>query len=477
MTRTLLIANRGEIAVRIARTARELGLRTIAVYSDADATALHVATCDDAVRIGPPSPSASYLNVPALLAAAKATGAHLIHPGYGFLSENADFADAVEAAGIEWVGPTGASMRALGSKLGARAVATSLGIPVLPSARPGESFANVGFPLLIKASGGGGGRGMRRVDDASGVDEAVEAARAEALAAFGDDTVYAERLLLSPRHIEVQVFGDGEGGVSVLSERDCSIQRRHQKLIEEAPCAFLGDLRGVLHERARALAASVRYRSAGTVEFLWDGQEAWFLEMNTRLQVEHPVTEMVLGLDLVAAQLQRRLPAESEPQGHAIECRVVAEDPAAGFLPAPGRLGVVRWPRGPGVRVDEGVRESGGPGASAGDVVPPDYDALIAKIIVHAPTREAARQRMLRALEDTVVTGVPTTIERLIDTLRDGAFIAQNHSTGTLADVVAGDVDPALVLAAAALATASPRAEVGGGGPAAGPWQTVGRWA
>ena len=499
---TLLIANRGEIAVRIARTAREMGIRTVAVYSDADAGALHVAICDHAVRIGPAEPASSYLCVAALLDAARTTGATLLHPGYGFLSENADFADAVEGAGLLWVGPTGVSMRTLGSKLAARAAALALGIPVLPSAQQGEPFDGLGFPLLIKASAGGGGRGMRRVDRAGDLDEAIAAARAEALAAFGDDTVYAERLVEAPCHVEVQVFGDGIGGVAVLGDRDCSIQRRHQKLVEEAPCSRLGVLRPAVLERARALAQSVRYRSAATVEFLWDGAEAWFLEVNTRLQVEHPVTELVCGIDLVRWQLELALGGESlasgqwgdrEARGHAIECRVVAEDPANGFLPAPGQLGRVRWPRGPGVRVDAGVRESGG------ETVSPHYDALLAKIIVHAEDRESARRRMIAALEATVVTGIPTTVERLLDVMQDEAFVHGVHTTATLGAVqpgggVGGDAlgGDALFLAAAALAGGEVHrggsdgaSSVDAGGDASGdveraspgPWQTLSRWA
>lgn len=493
---TLLIANRGEIAVRIARTAREMGIRTVAVYSDADAASLHVAVCDQAVRIGPAEPASSYLDATVILDAARATGATLLHPGYGFLAENPDFADAVEAAGVIWVGPTGASMRALGSKIGARAAALALGIPVLPSAQQGEPFGALGFPLLIKASAGGGGRGMRRVDRAGDLEEAMATARAEALSAFGDGTVYAERLLEAPCHVEVQVFGDGFGGVTILGDRDCSIQRRHQKLVEEAPCVRLGALRAAVLERARCLAQSVNYRSAATVEFLWDGTEAWFLEVNTRLQVEHPVTELVCGVDLVRWQLElalggRLAPAggagtpgwsgDHEPRGHAIECRVVAEDPANGFLPAPGRLGRVRWPRGPGVRVDAGVRESpGGPGAGAGgDDVSPHYDALLAKIIVHAEDRESARHRMIAALETTVVTGIPTTIERLIDVMHDDRFIQGEHTTATLGSVQPQEIDVALVLAAAALAGSAIEPAAGNGdvaGPTPGPWQTLSRW-
>ena len=479
MTPTLLICNRGEIAVRIARTAKEMGIRTVAVYSDADAGAMHVSVCDRAVRIGPPEPKASYLNVSALSAAAGATGATMVHPGYGFLSENADFAEAVIAAGLVWVGPSPNAMRALGGKLSARAVATDLGIPVLPGAKlwldgglgGPPSPSDLGFPLLVKASAGGGGRGMRRVDTPGELDDAIAAARAEAVAAFGDGAVYVERLLTAPRHVEVQVFGDGKGGVVILGERDCSIQRRHQKLIEEAPFTQLGRFREELHSRAQRLAASVNYASAGTVEFLWDGEQAWFLEMNTRLQVEHPVTELVFGLDIVRAQLELVLagsmPTVPEPTGHAIECRIVAEDPAQGYLPAPGRLTRVRWPCGPGVRVDAGVRE--------GDEVSSHYDALLAKIIVHAPTREAARQRMIRALDETEILGVPTTAERLGDVLRSPGFTSGEFSTGTLETIPARPLDPAWVLAAAALDqavdTGTQRTTV-----SATPWQSLGSW-
>ena len=482
---TLLIANRGEIAVRIARTAREMGIRTVAVHSDVDANAMHVAACDDAVCIGAAPPGASYLSIPALLAAAKATGATLLHPGYGFLSESAELADAVEAAGIAWVGPTGDSMRALGGKLSARAHAASLGIPVLPGTTPSPTapvaeqlaaLRALGLPLLLKASGGGGGRGMRQVDHLDELEAAWRSAREEALAGFGDGAVYGERRLTAPRHIEVQVFGDGAGVVQVLGERDCSIQRRHQKLVEEAPGwaegSPLAAARPALHGYARAIAASVRYRSAGTVEFLWDGQEAWFLEVNTRLQVEHPVTELVFGTDLVRSQLALALgagvPYVGEPRGHAIECRVVAEDPARGYLPSPGRLGAVQWPSGPGVRVDAGVR--------AGDEVSPHYDALLAKIVVHAGTREAARQRMIRALDDTVVAGVATTVERLGDVLRSDAFARGEHTTGTLEGLPPRDeIDPAWILAASALGVQG--AGVSEGATAIpGPWQALGRF-
>ncbi len=482
---TLLIANRGEIAVRIARTAREMGIRTVAVHSDVDSTAMHVLACDEAVCIGGPAPAQSYLDGAAILAAARATGTTMIHPGYGFLSENADFAEAVETAGLTWVGPTPESMRALGGKLPARAHAVALGIPVLPGATPdpaGDLDSQVatlhalGLPLLIKASAGGGGRGMRRVNAPGELESSLLSARAEALGAFGDSTVYAERLVAEPRHIEVQVLGDGLGGVRVYGERDCSIQRRHQKLIEESPAIgdALAGLRPTLHEYARSLAASVRYRSAGTVEFLWDGQQVWFLEVNARLQVEHPVTELVFSVDLVRAQLEIAmgggLPGHAEPRGHAIECRIVAEDPARGYLPSPGTLGQVTWPTGPGVRVDAGVR--------SGDVVSPHYDALLAKIIVHASTREAARQRMIRALDETFVSGIATTAERLGDVLRSEVWTAGAHSTLSLDGIPPRpEPDPAWVLAAMAFAEPAGRQGTGAGaGEVAGPWQTIGRW-
>ncbi len=466
-------------------------MRTVAVHSDIDANALHVTSCDVSVCVGEASPAASYLNIPAILAAAAATGSTMLHPGYGFLSENADFAEAVEAAGLIWVGPTPEAMRTLGGKLSAREHARSVNIPVLSGARVGDETGEpLVFPMLVKASAGGGGRGMRRVDRLEDLDDAIASAKAEALAAFGDDTVYTERLLAAPRHVEVQILGDGHGNVVVIGERECSIQRRHQKLIEEAPFDGLGDARHPLHDAARTLAASVRYRSAGTVEFLWDGHTAWFLEVNARLQVEHPVTELVYGVDLVRAQLRLALgaplsqvvPHAPEPRGHAIECRILAEDPAQAYLPSPGTLGLVRWPQAPGVRVDTGVR--------AGDVVSTHYDALLAKIIVHAPDRECARMRMIRALDDTVVMGVATTVERLGDVLRSEAFATGAYSTETLSspEAMPGAIperplDPAVVLAAAALATLqTANSEAGRTGASGGetalpsPWQTVPRW-
>lgn len=476
----LLIANRGEIAVRIARTAREMGFSPVAVHSEADADALHVRACDEAVLIGPAEPGRSYLDIERLLEAARATGAELVHPGYGFLSENAAFARAVIDAGLRWVGPPPHAMDALGDKLSARRLALDHGVPVLPGTDRGdlESVRALGLPLMIKAAGGGGGRGMRRVYAPEDLEPALAAAASEAGAAFGNPTIYAERLVEHPRHVEVQVLADAHGGVIHLGERDCSVQRRHQKLVEESPSPAIDEVTRVrLTDAALRLVRAVGYVGAGTVEFLVDGDgTVAFLEVNTRLQVEHPVSELRSGMDLVREQIRmamgERVPAAPELRGHAIECRIIAEDPARGFLPSPGRVGRVRWPDGPGVRVDAGVVE--------GDTVSLHYDPLIAKLIVHAEDRETARRRMLRALSEVVVTGVPHTGEFLAEVLAHPAFVEGRVTTDLLGTAFA-DWSPPEVDAAAFVAAWLAAARPPGEGTATvaalpTPFSTVARW-
>jgi acetyl-CoA carboxylase biotin carboxylase subunit len=425
--RTVLVANRGEIAVRVIRAARELGLRTVAVASEADAEALHARLADESVVIGPASAARSYLNADAVLAAAAKTGADAIHPGYGFLSERADFAEQVAAAGLTFVGPSPEAIRMMGDKAAARATAAAAGVPTVPGsdgqvAGLDEALAaaeRAGYPVVVKAAAGGGGRGIRVVTSEAELRQALPVAQAEAAAAFGSGEVYIERFVERARHVELQVFGDGQRFVH-LGERDCSLQRRRQKVIEEATAPGIPD--GTRKEMARAavrLAAEVGYSGAGTVEFLYDAERGdfSFLEMNTRIQVEHPVTEMVVGRDLVREQLTV---AAGEPlsfaqedvefRGHAIELRLNAEDPAHGFFPSPGMLETMRMPGGPFVRVDSGCE--------AGSVVSPFYDSLIAKVIVWGETREVALARARRALDEVEVRGVVTTapfLRRVLD--------------------------------------------------------------
>ena len=440
MIRRLLVANRGEIAVRIARACRELGIESIAVFSDADAAAPHVAAADRAIRIGPAPAADSYLSIPKLLDAARAAGADAVHPGYGFLSENAAFARACADAGLVFVGPPPAAIERMGSKIEARRIAAAAGVPVVPGETPQDqsdagiraAVDRIGLPALIKASAGGGGKGMRAVADAGAIDEAIQAARREALAAFGDGTLYVERLVERPRHVEVQIFGDADGRVLHLFERDCSTQRRHQKVIEESPSpAVAPALRERMTAAAVAAAAAVGYRNAGTIEFLVEGGHFFFLEMNTRLQVEHPVTEQVTGLDLVRAQL---LVAAGEPlpwrqseivqRGHAIEARIYAEDPSRGFLPQAGRLTTYREPQWPGVRIDSGAAE--------GADVSVHYDPMIAKVIATAETRELAIAKLAAALREFTIGGVRTNVRFLIAILESPAFGRGGVDTGFL---------------------------------------------
>jgi 3-methylcrotonyl-CoA carboxylase alpha subunit len=435
MFNTLLIANRGEIACRIVRTARRMGIATVAVYSDADAEALHVRTADRAVRIGPAPARESYLNADAVIEAARRTGAQAIHPGYGFLSENAEFAEACEKAGLIFVGPPAEAMRAMGSKAAAKALMERSGVPLLPGYHGDDQnpdhlaaqAARIGFPLVIKAVAGGGGRGMRVVRAAGDFATALASARQEAASSFGDDRVLIERYLDRPRHIEVQVFADMDGDAVHLFERDCSAQRRHQKVIEEAPAPGLDPVtRAAMGEAAVAAAKAVGYVGAGTVEFVSDGEGFFFLEMNTRLQVEHPVTEAVTGLDLVEWQLRvaagEPLPATGNGirlHGHAMEARLYAEDSRT-FAPSTGRLAAFHMPAE--ARVDTGF--------AAGDTVPVHYDAMLAKLIVHGATREEARRKLLRALADCEVAGVATNIELLTAIAAHPVFAAGAPDTG-----------------------------------------------
>jgi acetyl-CoA carboxylase biotin carboxylase subunit len=463
MFRTLLIANRGEIACRIARTAKAMGLRTIAVYSDADAHAAHVEAADEAVRIGPASARESYLRMDAILAAAKATGAEAIHPGYGFLSENAEFAEACAAAGLVFVGPPASAIRAMGLKDRAKALMEAAGVPVVPGyhGRDQSGLANeaakIGYPVLIKASAGGGGKGMRRVEHARDFADALAGARREAASAFGDDCMLIEKYVTRPRHVEVQVFADMHGNTVHLLERDCSLQRRHQKVIEEAPAPGMSDdLRAVIGAVAVKAARAVGYVGAGTVEFIADASEGlradliWFMEMNTRLQVEHPVTEAITGFDLVEWQLRvaagEPLPKrqdEIRAHGHAVEARLYAENPGHDFLPSTGTL--ERFVLPTGVRVDTGVRE--------GDTVTPFYDPLLAKVVAHGPTRAAAIDGLANALAAAEIAGPHTNTGFLVRVLRHPQFRSgdiDTHFIPAHPELGAPPALPERVLAAAA---------------------------
>ena len=471
----ILIANRGEIALRIIRTCRDLGVEAVAVYSDADIDAAHVAAADSAVRLGPAPAAESYLRVDAIIAAALATGAEAIHPGYGFLSERAAFARAVTDAGLTFIGPHAEAIDALGDKLAARRTVRAADVPVVPGTfepapidRPDDverivaAADEIGFPLLVKASAGGGGRGMRRVASAAELPAAMIAGSTEAMAAFGDGSVYLEREVRPARHIEVQLLGDADGRIVALGERDCSIQRRHQKLVEESPAPGLSaDERSDLHSMAVRAARAAGLHNAATAEFLFDpDRRFWFLEVNARLQVEHGVTELLTDLDLVAEQLWiaagyalsdaviDAADAAATPTRHAIEIRLAAEDPGREFAPVPGRVGSWTMPAGPGVRVDTAIR--------AGDRVPPDYDPLIAKIMTVGRDRPAALRRMRRALDEVEVTGIQTTLPFDRALLRDGVFLAADDlSTDWVPSHWDGAADRARVRATAARAAAA----------------------
>ncbi len=445
MFKKVLIANRGEIAMRVLRACRMLGIRTVAIHSTADVEALHVRFADEAVCVGPPEPTKSYLNIPAIIAAAEVTNADAIHPGYGFLSENAGFAELCRKCRLTWIGPSPEAMRQWGDKVTSRANAAKFGLPLLPGtgvlANAEEAAAKaeeIGFPVILKASGGGGGRGMRIVRSSDEIRRGFELCRSEAMSGFKNPDVYLERFVEEPRHIEFQVLADSHGGIWTLGERECSLQRRHQKVIEEAPSpAMTNELRGDLGERIRTAIGSTGYQSLGTLEFLMDEKKnLYFMEMNTRVQVEHPVTEMTTGVDLVELQIraaagEKLSLADTRPwsfRGHAIECRINAEDPKT-FAPWPGKITSYHPPGGGGVRVDSGV--------FGGFRVPSNYDALIAKVIVHAPTREEALQKMRVALDEFIIEGIRTNIPLHVALLNEPAVIDGEMSTRTIERVVA----------------------------------------
>jgi 3-methylcrotonyl-CoA carboxylase alpha subunit len=474
----LLVANRSEIACRIFQACRERGLKTVALRAPGDEEARHLTYADEIQDVP------SYLDVSAIVSAAKRSGAKLIHPGYGFLSERPKFAEAVEGSQLVFVGPRAETMIQMGEKIASKELAARIGVPTLPWARVQDvsqlkkEAQRIGFPLLLKASAGGGGKGMRKVTQVSELESAAESASAEAKAAFGDGTLFLERLVENPRHIEVQVFGDGQGGGVHLSERECSLQRRHQKVWEEAPAPRLDpSTRRGLHEAALKLVSETRYRSAGTCEFLVDQQGGfYFLEMNTRLQVEHPVTELVTGVDLVHAQIDQALePSRSalvsvpEPRGHAIEVRLYAEDPAQGFMPTPGKIESVRFPMGPGIRVDSGIE--------SGQTITTLFDSMLAKLIVHAPTRELAIARMRYALEETAILGIGTNQAYLLRIARAPEVARAEVHTHWLESefgVFDGTVDPACLQSDLELLVAmdgSQRAEREGASFAS-PWST-----
>ena len=485
--RTLLIANRGEIACRVIRTARAMGLHTVAVYSEADRDALHVAMADEAVLLGPARARDSYLNIERVIDAAKKSGAEAVHPGYGFLSENAEFAQACADAKLVFVGPTAAMMTAMGSKSGSKMLMEKAGVPLVPGfhgeaqdeATLAKAADRIGFPVLVKASAGGGGRGMRIVRSAGELAAAVVSAKREAKAAFGDDRMLIEKYVDNPRHIEVQVIGDSHGNLLSLFERECTLQRRHQKVIEEAPSPTLNATqRDAVAAAARKAAAAVNYVGAGTIEFVSDGKNVFFIEMNTRLQVEHPVTELITGIDLVEWQLRvafgEKLPLKQDEirlNGHAIEARVYAENPHKNFMPSVGKIRTWRTPEpSNGLRIDAGYRE--------GDAVSPHYDAMLAKVIAWAPTRDAAIDRLNRGLEETDVRGVVTNIPflsalvthpKLRANAIDTGFIERELKNLTPEAAVPGDLE-----LCAAVAAILQEERNGAGAEAHSPWRTSG---
>ena len=439
MFERILVANRGEIALRVVRACRELGARSVAVYSDADALSKHVREADDAYRLGPAAPAASYLNADRLFEIARAAKCDALHPGYGFFAENAAFAARCQREGLTWIGPAPAVIEMMGDKISARRAAAKAGMPIVPGttqpirspADVREASKRIGFPIAVKAAGGGGGKGLKIARDAGEIDQAVSLASKEAAAYFNDATVYLERYLPHPKHVEVQVLGDRHGTVVHLGERDCSLQRRHQKLVEETPARIDPRLRDELLHSALRLAAEIGYDSAGTIECLVEGDDFFFLEMNTRIQVEHTVTEMAWGADLVKAQIRiadgERLwfsQADASPRGHAVECRINAESPALDFRPSAGLITRFDLPAGPGVRVDTA--------AFAGYAIPQDYDSLIAKLVVWGQDREEARLRMLRALDEVSIEGVDSTVPFLRLLLRDCRFVDGTYATSTV---------------------------------------------
>ncbi len=444
MFQKILIANRGEIALRIQRTCRELGIPTVAVHSTADSEAMHVRLADESVCIGPPSAKDSYLNIPAILSAAEITGADALHPGYGFLSENANFAEMVEAHAMTFIGPSPQHIRMMGDKITAKAAMAALGVPLVPGsdgavpdiAAARAAAERIGYPVLIKAAAGGGGRGMKVAQRPEDLEDAFSVARTEARTAFGNDAVYLEKYLDRPRHIELQIMADSFGNVVHFGERDCSLQRRHQKLLEEAGSpALTPRARDALGLVATQALTKIGYRNAGTLEFLYQDEQFAFIEMNTRLQVEHPVTEMVCGVDLVREQIRIACGAELGYRqsdirftGHAIECRITAEDPTT-FVPSPGRVTAFHAPGGLGVRVDSALY--------AGCVVPPYYDSMVGKLIVHAPTRAEAVARLRRALAEFAISGIQTTIPLHQRIVEDATFQAGDYTIHWLEQFVA----------------------------------------
>jgi acetyl-CoA carboxylase biotin carboxylase subunit len=466
MFEKVLIANRGEIALRVIRTLREMGIRSVAVYSDADRAALYVRKADEAIRIGPSPSRESYLSIERILDAARRSGAQAIHPGYGFLSENAAFSQACDDTGLVFIGPSAASIGRMGSKTEARRTAKAGGAPIVPGTEEGltssteaAQFArDAGFPVMLKAVAGGGGKGMRRVDRAEDLVPAFESASSEALRAFGDGRIYVEKLIENARHVEIQIFGDRHGNMVYLGERECSVQRRHQKVIEEAPSPLVNRIPGMrerMGEAAVKAATAAGYYNAGTVEFLASNDSSfYFLEMNTRLQVEHPVTELVTGLDLVRLQLEiaagGRLPFTQKDvalRGAAIECRIYAEDPANNFFPSPGKITQLSEPSGPGVRVDSGVY--------AGWNVPIDYDPMLSKLIVWAGNRDQAIERMLRALGEYHVGGIQSNIPLFRAILNDPAFRSGDLDTGYLDRLLGRGIDFAPPVSSQTLAVAA----------------------
>lgn len=492
MFKKIVIANRGEIAVRIMRTCREMGIATVAVHSEADRHAPHALSADEAIPIGPAEPVQSYLNMDRIIAAVKQTGAEAVHPGYGFLAENADFAERCEREGIIFIGPPARVIRELGDKITARRMMHKGGVPIIPGmleaaddpAAWAAGAAQTGFPLLIKASAGGGGKGMRIVERPADLAEACRAASREAAAAFGSGTIYLEKFLPRSRHVEIQILADGRGHTIHLLERECSIQRRHQKIIEETPSpALTPELRAAMGQAAVAAARAAGYVNAGTVEFILDPEgRFYFLEVNTRLQVEHPITEMITGLDLVRRQIEiaagRPLSLIQEEvcgRGHAIECRIYAEDPERDFMPSPGRIAFLREPAGPGVRNDCGV--------CAGFEVPVEYDPILSKLVVHAESRDLAIRRMIRALQSYVVLGVRTPIDFLLDVLASAPFQSGETYTDFIATHMAewAPDGQALELAALAHAADAMAPKIRSAGRIAaeahpGPWHTLKHW-
>jgi len=450
MFEKILIANRGEIALRIQRACRELGIRTVVVHSEADTEAKYVKLADESVCIGPPPASHSYLNIPAIISAAEVTDAEAIHPGYGFLSENADFADKVERSGFVFIGPRPDNIRLMGDKVSAKEAMRKAGVPCVPGSEgplpedPKEIVRvarKVGYPVIIKAAGGGGGRGMRVVHTEAALLNAVTMTRSEAQAAFSNPTVYLEKYLENPRHIEIQVLADVHKGAVYLGERDCSLQRRHQKVIEEAPAPELSPkLREKIGEKCIEACHKIGYRGAGTFEFLYEGGEFFFIEMNTRVQVEHPVTEMITGIDIVQTQIRiaagEKLPFRQKDiqlRGHAIECRINAEDPYR-FTPSPGRISSYHAPGGPGIRVDSHVYQ--------GYTVPPNYDSMVGKVIAYGATREQAIRRMRVALSEMVVEGIQTNIPLQLELLNDIRFVRGGVSIHYLEQKLAQEQKP-----------------------------------